>query len=560
MSDTNIWPQWTSELTDTFVSGEDQLGVAGAAQGYQQWLIPGIITTTDRARYYSFYAWVLHRFINAPGSSRLLKDFRGPFYKRHEVALILGVFGHHKDRETVGGLVGSGINNFKVRTWWEAGDPVSLDTHYFENKLGGFGQYYLTAMQAMNIVGANEHPSWVYRLTTRGESLAKAYEDSIASTQYAQNLKRFGQLTTLSHADALDYGAQGCLCPDALAEGHDLPLLREAFFRFDQQGENNPHVRRRLALGVMLDLVRGANGQFQRDMLRPALYLGEYRPGLLVQPTPEIQAWLSRWNLVEIRHLYTFGLQCLWAAFLLYLQDQPNGVSIPEYSEWLKHTLDEDTFNLPLADFLDEQCCDIGLGDGWAGSQTTFDAACSLGTGKDEYTLYLNAASVPQNADELLGYGIQILAQLFLRFRRFHLQSDPVWADMAVRERLPLKGFFQFMEESGTDPTTTAGMWLVRLYREMIWGQHEFMALEKLRYQGYDTFKFSYRDGRFYWPFRAGKDYREPIRLAANRLFNAITILTDLGLVDKDQNGTYTLSADGEAFLSQTVDAYRHEH
>jgi len=65
MIDTN--PHWTAELTDTFVTGEDQLGVEGAAQSYQQEPIPGIITTTDRARYYSFYAWVLHRFISAPG-------------------------------------------------------------------------------------------------------------------------------------------------------------------------------------------------------------------------------------------------------------------------------------------------------------------------------------------------------------------------------------------------------------------------------------------------------------------------------------------------------------
>jgi len=55
MDTQNSFPQWTAELTDTFVTGEDQLGVEGAAQGYQQWLIPGIITTTDRARYYGFY-------------------------------------------------------------------------------------------------------------------------------------------------------------------------------------------------------------------------------------------------------------------------------------------------------------------------------------------------------------------------------------------------------------------------------------------------------------------------------------------------------------------------
>ncbi len=73
---TESYPQWTAELTKENVTGEDQLGVEGAAQGYQQWLIPGIITTTDRARYYSFYAWILFRFINLPDSSLLLKDFQ----------------------------------------------------------------------------------------------------------------------------------------------------------------------------------------------------------------------------------------------------------------------------------------------------------------------------------------------------------------------------------------------------------------------------------------------------------------------------------------------------
>ena len=41
------WPQWTTELTADQVTGEDQLGVESAAQGYQQFLVPGIITTTD---------------------------------------------------------------------------------------------------------------------------------------------------------------------------------------------------------------------------------------------------------------------------------------------------------------------------------------------------------------------------------------------------------------------------------------------------------------------------------------------------------------------------------
>ena len=371
---------------------------------------------------------------------------------------------------------------------------------------------------------------------------------------------RSGFLTSISHGDAIEYSEQGCLCSEVLARGDDLEPLRDAFFRFDQQGKDNSHARRRLALGVVLDLVRGAGAQFKREMLRPALYLDQYQPRLPVQPALEIQDWLFRWKLVEIRHLYTFGLQCLWAAFLLYLSEKSTGVSITEYGEWLRDTAGAESFDHSLADYLDKLCVDVGLGGGWAVSEDAFHQACSFETGKDEYTLYLDAAKVSRNPEKLLLYGNQILAQLYLRFRRFHLQEDPLWLEMARQGRLPLIGFFQLMDETALDPAVKLGTWLMRLYREMIWGQHEFMALEKLRYQDYDTFKFSYRDGRFYWPFAAPDKYREPIRLASNRLINALSILTDLGLVNRDQSGIYSLSADGQQFLEKTLEAASHDH
>lgn len=548
-------PEWITDVPETFVGGEDQLGVEGAAQNYQQWLIPGIITTTDRARYYSFYAWVLYRFINMPGSSRLLKDFRGPFFKRHEVAFIVGAYSNHS---AIAGLVGSGINNHKVRTWWEASDPVLLDVPYFQNQLGGFGQYYLTAMQAMGIVGTSEHPSWVYRLMARGDDLAKAYQAAIAETAYANKLESAGQLTRLSHADALEYGKHGCLCPESLALGGDLPLLRDAFFRFDQQGDN-PHVRRRLALTVALDLVRGANGRFTREMLRPALYLGQYQAGLTYQPTPAIQDWVWRWKLVEIRHLYTFGLQCLWAAFLLMLRDRPKGLSMAEYSELVQQSLGQAVYERPLADLLDEVCSEVGLVSGWVTTDQSFGQACLLESGKDEYTRYQEASKSHADPHKLLEHGLQILARLYLRYRRCDLQNDLVWLEMAQRQRLPLQGFCRMMADNLSRDGYTVGSWLMHLYQEYIWGQHEFIALEKLRYQQYDTFKFYYRDGRFYWPFDAPEAYREPIRLAANRLANALSILVDLGLVVKNEDGVHTLSEDGDAFFTKSVEAYLHD-
>jgi hypothetical protein len=308
--DSPMIPHWTARLTDNDVAGEDHLGVEGAAQGYQQYLVPGIITTTDHARYYSFYAWVLYRYIFAEDSSRLLSHFRGSYFRRHELAFIMGCYSHHKDRGVLGGLVGGGTNNSRARTIWCSSDPISLDTHYFGNDLGGFGQYYLTAMQALGLVAEPERPRWVYRLTERGKALAEAFESSICDTRYFRSLKRQRQLTTLRRRVAEEYGERACLCSEALAQGHDCDPLREAFFRFDQPGDS-PHGRRRLTLGLILDLVGQSGDAPLRETMREALYLEQFDRDHAYAPSPRLLPWYHRWQLVQVRHSYTTALQAL---------------------------------------------------------------------------------------------------------------------------------------------------------------------------------------------------------------------------------------------------------
>lgn len=150
--------------------------------------------------------------------------------------------------------------------------------------------------------------------------------------------------------------------------------------------------------------------------------------------------------------------------------------------------------------------------------------------------------------------------QTFLRFYHWHTDGNPIWQEMANRERLPLTTYFDFIQEILANPASTIGIWLERQYREYIFGQHELIALDKLRYQGYDTFKFSYRDGLFFWPFASQDAYREPIRLAANRLLNALTILTDLGLVVRNEEGEYSLSSEGEDFLGRSLMGIHDDH
>jgi hypothetical protein len=40
-------------------SGRDPLGLSSVSDAFTKLLLPNIITTTDRARYYSFYTWAI---------------------------------------------------------------------------------------------------------------------------------------------------------------------------------------------------------------------------------------------------------------------------------------------------------------------------------------------------------------------------------------------------------------------------------------------------------------------------------------------------------------------
>ena len=397
----------------------------------------------------------------------------------------------------------------------------------------------------------------MYPLTHRGEALAKAYSDSVSKTTYYKKLEEEGELEYLSHKDAANFGRKGCICSEAITEGSDRELLRDAFFRFDQTGSDNSHCRRRLALAVALDLVRGAKGNFEPDMIRPALYLGEYYPSAKYLPSPEVEDWVFRWKMVAVRHHYTFGLQTLWGAFILNLKESKEGISLPEFMNWVKQTIEPKIFNASFEDYLNSICESVGLRPNWQKSHKDFGEACLQKTEVDEYSLFRYASRNPNDPEILLTVGLQTLISHYLRFLNYHQEPRPEFTEMANRERLPISHFYKFVSEN-LSAGVSFGSWLELLYKEFILSQHEFIALGKLRYQKYDTFKFHYRDGRFYWPFRKTDYWREPIRLAGNRLTNALSILYDLGLVEEDEEIKYSLTKDGKKYLEQVLEMRRH--
>ena len=545
-------PQWTARFTNDDVAGEDHLGVEGMAQSYQQYLVPGIISTTDHARYYSFYCWVLYRYINLPDSPRTLAGYRGKFFKRHELAFLTGCYSHHKDIGFLGGLVGSGNANYKARRIWESSDSITLDNHldYFGNTQGGFGQYYRPVMQTMGLVKDPKSPRWVYRLTHRGEALAQAFAETISGTKYSEQLDIHGEVTSITHEVATEYGQRACLCAEIMAQSADREPLLDAFFRFDQEGLGNSHTRRRLTLAFILDLVKQTKDVALRLTLRRALYLGWFNQETSYQPQTSLNDWYKRWRMTQVRHMYTATLQTLWAVFLDYLREVEE-INFEVFLEYVCGFLPGDVASMPLSDYLNELGTAVGLDGDWKAATSQFHTACQVETGLDEMSLFEAIEVAGRKTAMLVSYALQILCQLFLRHYPLWQDNDLIWQEVAQGERLPIEQFMQDLARYA-DEGHCVSDWLAWLYRTYCLSQHEIIALQKLRYNKYNTFKFYYQDDFFAWADNP-VNYQVPLRFPGLRLFNGLTILADLGLVKEDEVGLCTLTAEGEMFLARAI-------
>jgi len=231
----------------------------------------------------------------------------------------------------------------------------------------------------MGLLAEPESPRWIYRLTHRGEALAKAFAESIETTTYSQMLAQQSELSSLAHHIATEYGQHACLCPEAMSQSTDRELLLDPFFHFDQQGSKNPHTRRRLTMGRLLDLVNHAKDVPLRDAIRRVLYLGWYDAENAYQPHTALQQWYQRWRFTQTRHCYTATLQTLWAIFLDHLHEAEQ-ISFKEFINHVERFPPEGVADIPLSAYVTQLCMAVHQEGEWQQAASDFHTACQVGT------------------------------------------------------------------------------------------------------------------------------------------------------------------------------------
>ena len=150
------------------VSGLYYLGAQAPCISLYGRLLPGITNVTDRARYYSFYPWIIWALEK---DGHVYSDEFIEMFRRADCLFTLIAHRHRHTTEGdyfehAGGMIGT-VNLSKPISKIRDGEAVRLSDfshreggggRYFKNKMGGLGQYYLGTLRELSI--GWHYPVW----------------------------------------------------------------------------------------------------------------------------------------------------------------------------------------------------------------------------------------------------------------------------------------------------------------------------------------------------------------------------------------------------------------
>jgi hypothetical protein len=528
-----VWIKSSFEVT----AGRDPLGIQTITiDRIMPLLAPGILALSRRARYFSFYPFLLDEYerLRLPATMSALSTF----IKQREYEFALAVqLCSNGCGQIASGVVGkqraSPATRYKTDAY-ERGESV-------ESHLGGYGLYYRTPLIEVGIVarigtpwGPESEPVPLDVLAgDDGKNLAQAFRDAVSDTDYYRNYMTGARPIPLEVIK--EYAAHACLC--RLVEApHEQALIRSALFESRLGTAEREVEQRQRSFALFLSLVEEdpeitVLDPVFRDTIRKTFERGDSRSDTHANT-------LSQWAALIAKEYLQEGLSSIWSQiYRAGLAAQPiDGFSRDELNTLLTQTildigevrLDDTQLpaapGTPLQDFSDaviDAARDLSLEElrDWAIEEDTAVAGLAL--------ILVLYDRIPDAATVSRGWS-QI----------GHQQSD---------HQPGLLGFgVSLREHSEGNPTLSQTLaWLGRRY---VISAHESIAYSKLPNF---TFRFRWEQGRlrFYdlydinWTRFGLTDIR---RDALSR------ISEDIGMWAKTESGS-SLTPVGSEFVGRVL-------
>jgi hypothetical protein len=274
-------------------------------------LVPGILALSRRARYFSYYAFLLYEYQarQMPASNQELSMFVR--WREYEYAVAIQLCSRGCGR-LPSGAIGK-----------ERAAPVArrlgtdLDRDYsVESWLGGYGLYYRSPLRDVQLVAPQGTPLGDgftpidILFDDRARKLAQAFRDTIVDTDYYR-YHMFG-FDPIPVAALHEFGERACLC--RLAESPlERQLIREALIE-PSEGLLPEDVRRRRDAFTLFLRVLDVDRRAARDdgVFRAVVW------NLFQQNRDARTRWtevVARWAALTAKEYLQEAISTIWASF-----------------------------------------------------------------------------------------------------------------------------------------------------------------------------------------------------------------------------------------------------
>jgi hypothetical protein len=539
-----------SEITDIGwvepakpIRGLDHVGVQSPCIALYGQLLPGITNVTDRARYYSFYPWLIKSF-EERYADYSLDEFRRVLRRAECLFALIAIRHARCVADGDDGRHGAGmVGRFSLLRIAEDDTEIVLEdfaglegpSRYFKNKLGGLGQYYFGPLRDLRILdhtsgGEGALPGYD---TVRGSALAEAFAAGVPGDQFFRLLER----STIRWAE-LDELTE--FCPCSLHERKierglllDLFLSRSEVYKFPESSN------RRSTLALILDLVnrcKRLDGYGLEDLFRASTYSRHLHDGTLWGVHPSLLKVQRGWATYQQNELFSLAIQAMFAAVLWAIQRTPSRAIenpaaaghicvdlLPQSSPFRKRK---------IADVVTELRSSLPPIGSWQDDSHEMQRGWRI----------LRAGTSDAASTVLVEEGMNILLSMLARgvdpnpYADFEFEPD----HFDMRE-VHLLSFGQAWKSNWAELTIEQWLHWVAVH----WGvqRHLNVALRKLRGERRDTFRIRPLEN----------EYRvvevPPPAATVPRLGKAFQILRDLDLTDLDHDKWPILTDSGRAEL-----------
>ena len=329
------------------IGGLDHLGTQAPCVLIYGQLLPGITNVTDRARYYSFYPWLIWSFDLRYSKDDPIRFVE--FFRRADCLFTLIAERHARttdhDNERHGVAMVGRVQLVSALDRLVAGQALILSdftsqespTRYFKNPMGGLAQYYAGTLSDLSLMDGAARP-WFMNTEEHGLPLAKKV-DSFVPGDLFWRVVEANEVTVVD----LDELTQFCACQIPQSQD-ECKTLTEIYFDslnvYDDEGR-----QRRRSLALIQQLVASLPDGFDLSeaLFRACAYAGAL-PNAQPWNVPEaLQATRANWAIYVRNDLLSVACQLILALSLRELQPQTSAElrsfrSVESFSAWFSKT------------------------------------------------------------------------------------------------------------------------------------------------------------------------------------------------------------------------------